>query len=179
MKRLLLAIGVLVAAGEPSAWTVSEISCDVFTNAGGIVTGTTTTINMALGQDVVGTSSTGAHDLRHNAWPCGSFTATAVPDPLPVPVRALRLHPNVPNPFNPVTELRYDVPAGTGQVSLRIYDVSGRRVRTLVDGRVAPGRRRIAWDGTSDAGQVVASGVYYAVLSAHGRQFTRKMVLLK
>ena len=86
---------------------------------------------------------------------------------------------NVPNPFNPATVIRYDVPAGGGDVSLRIYDVGGRLVRTLVDGVETPGEKSVTWNARNDRGHRVASGVYFYRLTAPGFEMTKKMVLLQ
>jgi flagellar hook assembly protein FlgD len=93
--------------------------------------------------------------------------------------QAFALGQNVPNPFNPSTTIYYDVPAGGGNVSLRIYDVSGRLVRVLVDGHQAEGSRSVTWDGTGDRGTSLASGVYFYRMSAPGFDDTKKMVLLR
>jgi hypothetical protein len=86
---------------------------------------------------------------------------------------------NVPNPFNPVTTVQYDV-AVTGNVTIRIYDVAGRLVRTLVDQQRAPGRYTAQWNGDDDRGSRVSSGVYFYRMTAPGYTSpTRKMVLLK
>ncbi len=92
---------------------------------------------------------------------------------------AFALYPNVPNPFNPSTTIRYDVPAGGGSVTLRIYDVSGRLVRTLVNGPQTAGQKTVIWDGKDDGGRSAASGVYFSRLQAPGYNKTMKMVLLK
>jgi hypothetical protein len=89
------------------------------------------------------------------------------------------LHQNVPNPFNPVTTIRYDVPMGSGDVMLRVYDVSGRLVRTLVNGAVGPGQRAVTWDGRNARGQLVATGVYFYRLTSDTFNKTRKMHLVK
>jgi hypothetical protein len=86
---------------------------------------------------------------------------------------------NFPNPFNPTTAIRYDVPAGGGNVTLKVYDVGGRLVRTLVDGFEAAGRKTVAWHGQNDRGEMVATGVYFYRMTAPGFERTRKMVLLK
>ena len=91
----------------------------------------------------------------------------------------LKLRQNVPNPFNPVTEIAFQVPDGGMNVSLRIYDVSGRLVRTLVDGYEPSGARSVSWDGTNDAGGKVASGMYTYRLTAPSFTESRKMLLLK
>jgi hypothetical protein len=120
---------------------------------------------------------------------CGQTTTLspfAVAQPLPatgvgdrdVP-RDFALYPCAPNPFNPVTTIRYDIPAGGANVSLVIFDVAGRRVRTLVDSSPPVGRLSVTWDGRDDRGQGVASGVYFYRMLAGSFVETRKMVLLK
>jgi hypothetical protein len=89
------------------------------------------------------------------------------------------LHPNVPNPFNPTTTIRFDVPSSGGHVTLRIYDVRGRLVRTLVDDPQPPGERTATWSGRDDRGNAVGTGVYFYRLVAGDFVDTKKMVLLK
>ncbi len=89
------------------------------------------------------------------------------------------LHQNVPNPFNPATTIGYDVPPGGGVVTLRVYDVAGRLVRTLVDESQPAGQKTIHWTGTNDLGSRVASGMYFYRMTAPGFTETRKMVLLQ
>jgi hypothetical protein len=91
---------------------------------------------------------------------------------------AFRLHQNMPNPFNPSTMIRYDVPTA-GRVRIRVFDVAGRLVRTLID-RVEPqGAGFAVWDGGDDEGRSVTSGVYFCRMDAPGFSDTRKMVLLR
>ncbi|HUV36705.1 MAG TPA: C25 family cysteine peptidase [Patescibacteria group bacterium] len=94
------------------------------------------------------------------------------------PVFALRQ--NVPNPFNPVTAIRYSIPEA-GRVRLTVHDVAGRLVRTLVDEEQVPraGGYTVTWNGTNDAGRPVASSVYFCRLSANESSQTKKMVVLK
>ena len=89
------------------------------------------------------------------------------------------LRQNVPNPFNPVTTIAFDVPSGGAEMSLRIYDVSGRLVRTLVDGYELEGTRSVTWDGTNDQGESLASGIYFYRMTAPEYSETIKMILLK
>jgi flagellar hook assembly protein FlgD len=93
--------------------------------------------------------------------------------------RTLALHPNVPNPFNPTTTIAYDVPANGTNVTIRVYDVSGRLVRTLVDGQRAAGTHAATWDGRNEAGETVSSGVYFYRMVAGSFSEARRMVLLK
>lgn len=89
------------------------------------------------------------------------------------------LYQNTPNPFNPKTTVRYDL-GGNAHVKLAIFDVSGRLVRTLVDDAQVAGSYDMVWDGISDAGTKVSSGVYWARLSTStGFKASTKMVVLK
>jgi hypothetical protein len=91
----------------------------------------------------------------------------------------LAFHGNVPNPFNPKTELRFDLPAAA-RARLAIYDVAGRRVTNLLDRDLAAGGYRLTWDGTDTRGVAVASGVYHARLEVAGQApMSRKMVLVR
>jgi len=89
------------------------------------------------------------------------------------------LHQNAPNPFNPTTLIRYEVPSEGGRVLLSIYDVEGRLVCTLVDGVESPGVKFTSWDGRNAAGRRVASGIYFCRLTARNFEQTLKMVLLE
>jgi hypothetical protein len=95
------------------------------------------------------------------------------------PAPRLTLKQNEPNPFNPGTTIQFEVPAGPEGVALRIYDVSGRLVRTLVDKSLPAGTRSVYWNGRDDAGQSVASGVYYYELVVGDQRQSRRMLLLK
>lgn len=89
------------------------------------------------------------------------------------------LHANAPNPFNPRTVIRYDLPS-PGVVSLRIYDAGGRGVRTLAESETRnAGRHSTWWDGRDDHGSRVASGAYFLRLEAGDQTLSRKMLLLK
>ena len=92
---------------------------------------------------------------------------------------AFLLHQNYPNPFNPGTQITFALPEAA-VVTLKVYDLLGREVKTLVNQRRAAGTHTVRWDGTDEAGNPVASGVYLYRLHV-GNNFvqTRKMVLLK
>ena len=102
---------------------------------------------------------------------------TAVDEPGAAPA-AFALRANVPNPFNPATVIRYDLPRAA-DVALRVFDVRGRLVRTLVDEHQLAGTRTARWDGRDDRGRGVASGVYVYRLEAGDFVQQRKMTLLK
>jgi hypothetical protein len=83
-----------------------------------------------------------------------------------------------PNPFNPKTEIAYDMPQA-GVVQLLIYDVSGRVVRTLWDGEQSAGTHYAEWDGRDDGGRPVSSGIYFSVMKAEGFHAQKRLTLLK
>ena len=85
---------------------------------------------------------------------------------------------NYPNPFNPVTTITYDV-AAAGRVTIEIFDVSGRFIRTVVDENKAPGRYKVEWKADDHAGASVSSGIYFCRMATGGGVMTRKMVLLQ
>jgi hypothetical protein len=90
-----------------------------------------------------------------------------------------QLAQNYPNPFNPVTTILYSIKERT-HVSLKIYDVAGRLVKTLVNEIEQPGvMHEVRWDGRSNSGDPVASGVYFYKIVTKDFSKTRKMVLLK
>ena len=84
-----------------------------------------------------------------------------------------------PNPFGPSTSIRFDVPAGGVEVDLSIYDVTGRRVRSLLSGTQPGGRHLVVWDGKDSSGRRVASGAYFYRLRAGDFEATRKIVTVQ
>jgi len=85
---------------------------------------------------------------------------------------------NYPNPFNLSTELMYTLPVDA-EVTLKIYNILGREVITLVEGIKTAGDHRIRWNGTDESGREVTSGIYLYRLQADATSMTRKMILLK
>jgi len=105
----------------------------------------------------------------------GNAVVTAV-EVSPAPAgAALRAYPN---PFNPMTNISFRVEKDA-RVSLRIYDVHGRLVRTLIDELMSAGPKRLTWDGRDDLGRSMASGAYYLRLQGGGTQVSRTINLLK
>jgi len=95
-----------------------------------------------------------------------------------VPTPVFQLSQNAPNPFNPGTEIKYTVPQ-EGFVELAVYDLRGRRLRTLVSELQPAGAQIVAWDGRDDNGQRVPSGMYFYRYISGGKVTARKMTLLK
>ncbi len=106
-------------------------------------------------------------------------------DPPDIVPKNFKLYQNFPNPFNPVTTIKYDIPE-TGRVKMKIYNVIGQVVKTLVDDNKKAGRYKLQWKGLNDNYRAVASGVYfYRIIyepeknTAGKRIVTKKLVYLK
>jgi len=89
-----------------------------------------------------------------------------------------KLYNAYPNPFNPVTTLRYDLPENA-MINIAIYDMLGRQVKTLVNQTQDAGYRSVIWDATNDYGKPVSDGIYLYQIQAGEYMQTKKMVLLK
>ena len=104
-------------------------------------------------------------------------TSTTVKDENEIPVE-FALHQNYPNPFNPTTTIEYSLPKRS-QVTLKIFNILGQRVRTLIDESKSIGEYSMQWDGMNDEGISMSSGIYFYHLQAGKFSQTRKMLLLR
>ena len=95
-----------------------------------------------------------------------------------VEIEQFELLQSYPNPFNPVTTIPYNVPTA-GPIKLEIYNLRGQRVKTLLDTETEAGKYGVLWHGRDDAGQPVASGLYFYRLRGNGFDKTDKMLLMK
>ena len=102
----------------------------------------------------------------------------ATPAPLPLP-RHLVVHAPMPNPFNPQVTLRFELPRHTDVAVLEIFDVAGRRVRSISAASLAPGAHEFTWNGTDDGGQRMSSGMYIARLRAGDELATQRMMMVE
>jgi len=123
-----------------------------------------------------------AYDTSINSAPDSSDAVFSIETPVavePAPgVNVFGLAQNYPNPFNPLTRMEFSL-GGRSHVSLKVYDVSGKPVRTLVDESLGAGRHSVLWNGEDESGRPVASGVYVTRLEAEGRTAMCKSVLLR
>ena len=109
---------------------------------------------------------------------CGPGTVVDVKEPGAVPAVVTSLGQAFPNPMNPTATIKYTI--GTpGKVQLRVFDVSGRVIRTLVDETKTAGSFSVMWDGKNDGGERVASGVFFYQLNAPGSELNKKIVILQ
>jgi hypothetical protein len=91
---------------------------------------------------------------------------------------SFKLSQNYPNPFNPATTVEYDLPRRS-HVTIEVYNVLGQKVQTLVDKEESVGSYSVTWDGKSESGRSVSTGVYFYRFQAGDHIETKKMLLLK
>lgn len=99
-------------------------------------------------------------------------------DDQPMAPKSFSLGQNFPNPFNPSTTIRYSLPRA-GNATIKIFNIQGQLVRTLVDGHVDAGHHEVTWNGTNQENETAASGVYFYRLETGTFSETRKMMLIK
>jgi len=106
-------------------------------------------------------------------------TINVIPD---LVISKFKLHANFPNPFNPGTTIKFNVPDIDGRnnyVSITIYDALGRQVRNLFEKRIKGGIYQIYWDGRNDFGKVLSSGIYFYELNSDQSRQLKKMLLVR
>ena len=126
----------------------------------------------------VATGDDGANPVTSVAEGFGQFTVSLSSSADVVLPGKFALHPNYPNPFNPATLITYDLPAES-DIQLVIYDLMGRKVKTLINDVESAGRKTAVWYATDDFGNPVSAGVYLYRLHGGDKTFTRKMILMK
>mgnify|MGYP001450649785 CR=1 FL=1 len=147
-------------------------------------------INVQMGQNIqnpnvqllfheVSAGDAGANSITAISQGLGLFADVNLSSTTEAYVPAkFELHDNFPNPFNPSTIISYDL-AVDGYVDLSVYNVVGKKVKTIVNQNETAGRKITAWYGTDDSGNTLSAGMYFYRLTAGGKVFTKKMVLMK
>ncbi|MBK8166860.1 MAG: hypothetical protein IPK64_13035 [bacterium] len=142
----------------------------------GVLGGDSAPSNLAAALPVVDNAWAVVVDGNGDGVPDGTWVASAPP----TASTGIRLLPNQPNPFNPATIVHFAIDGdGATDVSLAVFDLGGRLVRTLADGSLEPGLHRRTWDGRDARGRAVAAGTYFARLSVRGQVVTRPLSLVK
>ena len=104
--------------------------------------------------------------------------ALSLDENLTIPTQ-FALHQNYPNPFNPSTQISFDVPEGSELVRLNIYNILGKKVSTLLNNVLSPGKHKIEWNAKDNEGNPVASGIYFYELSSSSFTARKKMLLIR
>lgn len=107
-----------------------------------------------------------------------TMSPTGIAGPKPAIIRSAKLYQAYPNPFNPTTKIQVEM-AKTANASLVIYNVIGQKVKTLYNGKLDQGLRSFSWNGTDQAGQQVASGLYFYQLKTASYVDTKAVMFLK
>ncbi len=168
-----LTYGVYISTDSGESWTSLH---------NGLETGVTRLAQNPVGPDSIFAATDGEGIFLIDLTP--SAIEDDVPDGGIIP-RTLALMQNYPNPFNPHTTIAVSIDTRSGvksrgsAVSLRIYDLRGRPVKTLVDGFLSAGVHHFDWKGRDERGLPVSSGTYFVVLSKDGETVKRKMSLLR
>jgi hypothetical protein len=173
--------GVTVVPGndtENGILTIIMINMD----GGQILQGTGTVLNIevkAAGEKFDGTGEISLLTAEFEEGVSAEISREALSPKALLP-KAFALGQNYPNPFNPSTTIAYDIPEGDNvQVQLKVYNMRGQLVRTLVNESKSEGSYQVQWDGTDNYGRRVSSSVYFYRIKAGEFSKTRKMVILK
>jgi hypothetical protein len=155
--------GVFRSTNEGTSWSLVDNTYD-----------RTVIQKLAVTQDghLIATGANGAILISRDII---TGTGIAFGKTQPLTFRVLQ---NYPNPFNPATNLPYDLPT-RGRVSVIVYDVQGREVRTLIDQEQEAGMHSVQWEGTNDRNQHIASGTYYAKVIFNDAIQTIRLLMLK
>ena len=178
MKRLFLLLILLGISGVVTARTTGSLERTVTAAGGARAQSAHHVLHGTMGQAVAGPATAGGpHEILQGFWLPRSLRPTGVPETtLP---RVFTLHGNVPNPFNPRTEIRFDLAEDAPGVELWIYTARGQVVRRLHQGALPAGRHAFVWDGADDAGRPVSSGVYFLSLQTSEHHATHKLSLVR
>ncbi|MBI5472973.1 MAG: T9SS type A sorting domain-containing protein [Ignavibacteriae bacterium] len=181
MNRIVLIIVALHLASPVALTQNAKVSWSAFDNGFAIPSGANTAISSAAGQVAVGLTWQGTEFVESgflsNPLLRGGLVSVNENENLPL---VFFLSQNYPNPFNPSTRIRFSVASRNGRrgesekVSLKVYDVLGREVATLVSEVKEPGRYSVQWDASG-----FASGVYFCRLHVGTFSQTKKMILMQ
>jgi hypothetical protein len=130
------------------------------------------------GSWIGGSPAPGNSKLVSNPGDPTSFPLTSPVEKLDAIVRSSVLLGNYPNPFNPTTTVRFDL-GQAGPTRVRIFDMLGHQIRTLIRGNLTPGAYSVPWDGRDENGALVTTGIYFCTLEGTNVMQVRRMILAK
>ncbi len=177
MRRLFefIAAGFLMVGLSPAAGIAqTQITHQVISSGGTTMANGSHRLHGTVGQITIGSSANSSHALHSGFWAQVEVVVTGVEDieqnTLP---ETFRLDQNYPNPFNPTTTIQFALP-GRSNVSLKLFDLLGREVATLVDEKMAAGEYKLQFEAAH-----LPSGVYFYMLKADNFVAVKKLTLLK
>ena len=161
-----------------STQTTYQLRSSVLGAAGSPTTGGDYMSKGTLGQSLAtGTCGSPDDTLYAGFWKSYLMTFPTAVSEVPEPL-VNKLYQNYPNPFNPTTTIKYTI-AQKDPVQITIYNVSGQIVKRLVEEHKPEGRYQVVWNGTTDRGEMVASGIYFYLIRIGSFTDAKKMVILK
>jgi hypothetical protein len=177
MRHVSIFLGVVfmvsASSGSHAAITISN---PVFGAGGGVATSATFSASATLGQPVTGIAIGSSIAVVSGLSPSISGTTVGAPaDKAPLVTSLDKIRPN---PFGAAASITFDV-AMRAQTVVRIFDVNGRRVRTLIEERLEPGRYRTEWNGTTRSGVRLDAGMYFCHFQCGTVNETRRIVLIR
>ena len=178
MRKAIIVYIILILAIPLKAQEFS-LKKAVFGTSGGIIENEQTVVRFTLGQTLFQKQLNEDLSIFWGFW-ISTYVATDADTENPTPQFIFELKQNYPNPFNPVTTIPYSIGGhNPAFVNLRIYDVKGALVRTLVSEYKAPGVYHALWDGKNEFGRSVSSGIYFYRIQGYNFIKTKKLVLLR
>jgi hypothetical protein len=176
LKRSAILFCVALAAlTAGSALAQTELASSVVGGGGRDAAGSGRVLRCTVGQGVIGSVSGPSYLMEIGYW---RRQHEFLSDAAETPTFVWGLGQNHPNPFNPLTTISFSLPRES-LVSLRVFDLRGRLVRTLLDESRPAGVHTVVWDGRDESGGRVASGTYVTRLVSSEGVLTRKMLLAK
>lgn len=186
--RLAFGLGFPGAIDDVQLWERCLSAGEVMENTETTITGSETglaawwPLSEGCGQITADATGHGNQGIVVNMnWDEGAALETTAVDPATLPAAnpdEFSLSQNYPNPFNPSTVIGYTLPEKT-HVEITVYDILGRRVKTLVDDVKTAGTQTAVWEGRDHRGRSVGAGVYCCVIRAGAFHAAQKMILLK
>lgn len=181
MKKNLLIFIFFIVIANP-LYSQNKIKCVTINSGGSIINAPNHTIHGTVGQLITGavSSITNQHEIEAGFWYC-SFklkSPIVISKDSKISITTFKLFQNIPNPFNSSTKISFRVPL-TSHIILRIFDSTGRTVKTLINEKRQKGEYTLNWDGRNDSGSKVTSGLYFYQLKCDVFTITKSMILMK
>ncbi len=169
-----LVIFFMLGFGMQPVIAQTRVTQQVIATGGTSMTNGSYRLHGTVGQMVIGSSTNSSHAMYSGFWANGDVAVTSVEEIEPITLpETFRLQQNYPNPFNPTTTIEFAV-AHRSKVSLKLFDLLGREIATLVDEEMTPGQYKLQFEGAH-----LPSGVYFYMMKAENFVASKKLILLK
>jgi hypothetical protein len=176
IQRIGVLVAVLLAGSQAYSQAAIAIHFPNIVSGGGVATSATFSTFVTLGQPVVGVAAGSTLAVVSGLAPSVAGSTVEAP-PVPPP-GATGISRIMPNPFTRRIAISLDIARGE-LTALRVFDIDGRLIRTLINRRLEPGTYSIEWDGTALQGVPVGAGMYFCRFQSGAITETRRLVLIK